>query len=239
MTRRLVAILVLVASSFGVVAGLTLGVVRTAATWYPVAETGEPGHLWLMTDEVERFELSPGEPHHWDVRVSLTDPLGTLSMQIRREGELIDVPDALMVLVRQCAVEWEYVQGGEASCDRGRVDLLGPIPLSDPMFGAQAGAGDPTPTDAPTWDLGTIANSANEFYLVTLWIEDTPENRNDSDLMGLEATVGLGFLSEAADAPPTPRPPLAYTGGDLGIVGLVAISLLGIVIGIRLLRRAS
>lgn len=239
MTRRLVAILVLVASSFGVVAGLTLGVVRTAATWYPVAETGEPGHLWLMTDSVERFELSPGEPHHWGVRVSLTDPLGTLSMQIRREGELIDVPDALMVQVRQCAVEWTYVQGGDASCASGRVDLLAPVPLSDPMFGAQAGAGDATPADAPSWDLGTITNKASEYYLVTLWIEDTPENRNDSDLMGLEATVGLGFLSEDAL---TPRPPggnLAYTGTDLGIVGLVAAGMIGIIVGIRLLRTAS
>jgi len=242
MIRRIMAIGLLAASCFGVVAGISLSVVRTAAAWFVVEETGKVGHLWLTTDHVERFDLSPGEPHHLQVRASLVDPLGSLAMQIRREGELIDMPGALMVLVRHCAGDWTYVQGIEASCPGVRTDLIGPVALSDPMFGGLAGEGDVTPIDAPTWHLGTISNTQDETFLVTLWIEDTSENRNSTDLMGLEATIGIGLLSAAAESTEVSVPSdgeLPATGADLGVIGLVAVGMGGILVGARLLRKAS
>lgn len=238
MSRRWAVAVTLLAAAVMLVSAVSISATRAAA-WFMVDETGTPGHLWLMTDRVDPMMLSPGVPVHWQVRASLVDPAGTLELQIRREGQLVELTDALQFTLQQCAVEWSIPSDGPPHCAHGRTDLLGPIALADPAFGAFAGPADTTPHDAPSWNLGLITHNSHEYFLATLWIDDTPENRADSTLMGLEATIGLGFLAEAADAPAPPGgapPALPSTGADALALVLLVGGVIALVIGTKWVR---
>lgn len=239
MTSRISGALLVALSVAAIAAAAVLGASRAAATWYVIDQTGRPGLLWLMSDWVEPVALSPGDILQWQVRASLDDPLGTLAMQVRREGELIERDDAVQVLIRQCSVEWVVSPDGEAQCSRGRVDLLGPISLADPLFGPPAGFDDETPVEAPVWDLGYIGHDGDEYFLVTLWVADTYENRLDESLMGQGAAIGVGFLAEEAELLVTPPPGargLPATGADGGVLLLLIGGIVGTLVGVRLVR---
>lgn len=239
MTSRASGAIIVALSVIAIAGAAVLGAVRAAATWYVIDQTGTPGLLWLMSDWVDPVTLSPGDIVSWQVRASLDDPLGTLAMQVRREGELTARDDAVQVLIRQCSVEWVVSADGEAQCSRGRVDLLGPISLADPLFGPPAGSDDDTPVEAPVWDLGYIGHDGDEYFLITLWVADTYENRLDESLMGLGAAIGVGFLAEEAEllvAPPPGARGLPATGADGGVLLLLIGGIVGTLVGVRLVR---
>lgn len=239
--RRAGSILLIVIASVATAIGAWTGAERVGLAIGQIdGTTGTEGRLTLTAEVPDAPALSPGVPIHWVVRADIADPWGSLRMQVRREGDLVERAEGLQVLIQQCSVAWVFPADGAPTCSTGGRDLIGPVAFSDSRFGSPAGAGDATPVDAPNWELGLIADDEQEWFLVTLWIPDTPANRADESLMGIRAAVGLGLLAFEAEDPFGARPPgqsLPATGAVLPAALLLGLGIAGIVVGVGMVRR--
>ncbi|RKT33820.1 hypothetical protein DEU34_2425 [Microbacterium sp. AG1240] len=229
--RRNAAALLTAALSLALLVGggLIAGGAARAA-FVDVPPTGHPGRLVLSSDPypAEFLALSPGDPSYWQVAARLEGAVGaTLSLQLRKTGELVSHPRGLEMTVDECDVPWIGLGEGPV-CTGTAIPVAVATPLDD------------NATSSPTFQLGSRAASAPVFLLVTLAVEDSADARADASLMGLVGTVGIGLTAVAVD--PAARPPrgggvLPATGADVSLwvaVGSMAAGLLGLGAALRM-----
>lgn len=218
-------------STLAVIAGLALSTDRAMAAFVNVIENGLPGHLSLAADPYpttlnpQFMAMSPGSTVHWQIAASLVDPSSPLTMQFKRDGELVERPsnDGLHVAVALCDVEWTGLPAAPG-CATGALLVVPSTPANSAVFGPLAGNSDPVPGAAPVYSLGTITNAADKFVLVTLSIppQADPDAQSDQSLMGLQASFGFGFTAMGDD------PDLPGTGLNLGGLILAGLGVLGL-----------
>lgn len=160
----------------------------------------------------ELSDLRPGSPAYWFVDAAVQGVEGArLTLQIRKDGQLMEVPNGVVVVVERCSDEWVDGPGGP-SCDAGRTVI------------ARATPDDDLSTSSPRYRLDSVDSDDASYVMVTMSIEDTPENRADTALMGLTGSLGLGITAVEAvpggtdppTDPPTDEPTEAPTGGATG-----------------------
>jgi len=229
--------------------GLALFSGRAWAVFIDVTETGSPGMLSLRANPgAMEFDLSPGSPAHVQIAVDLVGPSSPLTLQLTRDGELVTHPRGLLVQLQRCAQEWDDFPAAP-TCASGAVAVLGPIAADDPSLGPLMPLGVPAPAGAPVFPGGTVSSTQSSYVLATLSLPDTPEARSDESLMGLQATIGLGF-SASGDGPVPTNPPVAppvsggtpslvNTGVDILAIALTAAGALGLGITLKATRRRS
>lgn len=238
--------------------GLALFSGRAWAVFVDVTQTGSPGMLSLRANPGTMvFDLSPGSPAQIQIAVDLAGPTSPLTLQFTRDGALVTHPDGLIVQLQRCPQEWGNFPAAP-TCASGAVNVLGPIAASDVTLGPLMPLGIPAAPGAPVFPGGTVSSTQSSYVLATLSLPDTPEARSDESLMGLEATIGLGF-SASGDGPiPTnppgsppisppgstavpsaTRPGLVNTGLDILAVAMIAAGALGLGLVLRTARRRS
>jgi hypothetical protein len=233
---------VAIVSAICVASALVMVSAGAVAALEDVPETSPDGLLWLQSDEypLHFVDLSPGNPAHWQIGSQLDGaPLSTLTLEVERDGELVEHPRGLSVSVERCDTEWTTVStGGE--CATGATDVLA------------IGPADATAETSPVWDLDGLSSTSGKYVLVTLAVEDSAAARSDETLMGLTGTLGLGFTAAGDESmtPPSATPPedppagsppvdpasperpgsplLALTGADVVPLALLAAGLLGL-----------
>lgn len=229
----------LVASCLVLAAGLTLFSTSAVAAFVAVGENGLPGHLTLQSDPypAQFLDMAPGSIEYWQIQTELVDPSAPLTMQFKRDGELVERPgtDGLVLQAQLCNQAWSNFPVAP-TCGSGLTNVFGPTPANSAAFGPLAANADAVPPGAPVYNLGTLTNAEDKFVLVTLSIPQTPQNQSDQTLMGLEASIGFGFT---ADGTQTPAPPLPNTGADITALLLLALGALGLGLVLRSARRAS
>lgn len=160
----------------------------------------------------ELSDLRPGEPAYWFVDAAVAGVAGArLTLQIRKDGELMEVPNGVVVVVERCSQAWVDGPGGP-SCDVGRTVIAMVTPDDD------------LSTSSPRYWLDSVDSRDPSYVMVTLSIEDTPENRADTTLMGLTGSLGLGITAVEAipgetdppTEPPTDPPTSEPTGNPTG-----------------------
>ena len=218
--------------------GAGLSTASAASTWIPITETGLPGHLELKSKGVFESELSlsPGDIQRWQINASLVDPSSPLTLQVHRDGALTSRSDGLQILVQACNSEWASV--ATAPTCAGSTTILGPIAASNSALGAPGAFG----TDMPLFPAGTIADNADKFLLISVWLPNTPAVRADETLMGLQAILGFGLNVEGGNAavPGDPGVPgLANTGVQVAAGALTAAGALGLGLVLIFVRRRS
>ncbi|MDM7892926.1 hypothetical protein [Curtobacterium caseinilyticum] len=247
-----------IAAAVGAAVCGSLGVVGSgvaaATTWYPVPENGAPGGLVLETStrSLSVPDLQPGHPAYWQVHtvVDRDEPIRT-TVQLHRDGALVEHPDGLRLTVSACEEPW---QGLDATpiCEGGSIPGDAVV-SADPSTPRSVDAV-PVPVVDPDADGET-------WLLVELAIADSARAAADDDLMGLTATVGLGVTAsadepidghpEAAEPDPGPhsdpvgRAPtsgaglLASTGAGFAAPVLLAAALVLTGVAVRLRRSAT
>ncbi|WJM16672.1 hypothetical protein [Microbacterium arborescens] len=217
-----------VTAAAGSVALLVTGTVLLAgvanAALVEVPETGTPGRLVLAADPypAEFRDLSPGDTRAWQVQARLEDASSaTLALELRKDGDLVTHPRGLRVTVQSCAEEWTGLPDAPV-CASGAQPLTVATPADDYRF------------SSPSFNLPALAADAPVSLLVTLGVEDSPEARADTTLMGRTGDTDLALTAVAIDdtvppvvQPPVPAPPgtgmpgLPATGGDLSALAAV------------------
>lgn len=219
-------------SVVAIVAGLMLASTSAQAVWMSVAENGILGHLSLRSDPYPAnfLAMSPGSVEQWQIATSLVDPVATLTVQVQRDGELVERPDGLQLRLQSCETEW--LDFPSAPHCPTAATVFGPAPASSTALGALG----PIDAASPVFPLGSLTHDAGKYLLVTMSIPDTAEARADESLMGLTATVGLVFTA-SGDIVPAPEPPgLADTGADATAIALLASGIAGLGILLRSVR---
>jgi hypothetical protein len=206
-----------------------------------VPPTGTPGRLVLSSDPypAEFLDLSPGDPGYWEVGARIENATkATLSLELRKSGQLVEHPRGLIMTVDVCSVEWTGLDSSP-SCSTGAQRVTVATPEDDYT------------ESSPTFDLAPITAGAPEYLLVTLAVEDSPEAMADTTLMGLTGDMGVGLTATAFDdVPVKPVTPGGGTGGGglantgvnlwaLGAVGALAAGLLGIGTAFRIYRKGA
>lgn len=182
-------------------------------------EVAEPDPELLVSSDwgiAELSDLRPGQPAYWFVDAAVDGVAGArLTLQIRKDGALMEVPNGVVVVVERCSVEWVDGPGGP-SCDLGRTVIATATPDDD------------LSTSSPRYWLDAVDSRDPSYVMVTLSIEDTPENRADTALMGLTGSLGLGITAveavpgetdpptEPPTDPPTDPPTSEPTGNPTG-----------------------
>lgn len=226
--------------------GLALFSGSAWAVFVDIPETGAPGMLSLRADPgAMEFAISPGSPAHVQIGADLIGPTSPLTLQFTRDGDLVMHPQGLVVHLQSCAQPWSNFPASP-TCTPGAMTVLGPIAASDPSLGVMVPAETPAEATAPIYVAGTVSSAQSAYLLATLSIPDTPENRNDETLMGLETTIGFGF-SASGDGPIPTNPPvsppraapsaLSNTGLDIFATLLIASGALGMGLALRSIRR--
>lgn len=231
--------------------GLMVGQ-RAWALWVDVPQTGQPGYLSLASAPypADFPDLSPGDAVHWQIRVDLNDEHADVTLQMAREGALVERQGGLLISATACSEEWDLTAA--PTCHGTRAPIIGPTDAADPALGPTVSSGATFPDISPVWDVGWMSSGSSAFVLVTLMVPDTPQSRADVDLMGLESSIDFAFSAFASSAPPpgegppqrtpvdpsgptapTPGVPetpgiasppneLALTGADVGALALIA-----------------
>ena len=206
-----------VTAAAGSVALLVTGTVLLAgaanAALVDVPETGDPGRLVLAADPYPaQFQnLSPGDTRAWQVQARLEDASSaTLALELRKDGDLVAHPRGLEISVQSCAEEWTGLPDAPV-CAPGAQPVTVASPTDDYRF------------SSPTFALPELAAAAPVSLLVTFGVEDSPEARADTTLMGLNGDIGLGLTAVAIDdsVPSQPQPPTGPAPGS-GLPGLPA-----------------
>lgn len=232
----------LVLAVLALIAGFALISNRAVAAFVSVAENGLPGHLSLAADPYPTtlnpgfMQMTPGDTEYWQISTHLADPSSPLTMQFKRDGDLVERPgtDGLQVQAQLCDEEWTNYPAAPV-CTSGATNIFGPTPANSPVFGALVANSAPVPGDAPVYDLGTLTNASDKFVLVTLSIpEQEPNVQSDQSLMGLQASFGFGFTAMGEDGPSN----LPNTGLDLTALIVIAAGVLGLGIVLASARRA-
>ncbi|PJJ55630.1 hypothetical protein [Compostimonas suwonensis] len=219
-------------------AGLSLFSARAYAILVDVPETGVPGHLALQSDPLpaQFLALSPGEPAFWQIGAQLSDAeRSSLSLEIRKDGAVVEHPRGLVVTVQRCDEPWVG-----AECASGAAEVLTATPSDDYA------------SSSPIVDLDGLDAQSGRYLLVELAVEDSAAARADESLMGLTGDLGFG-LTAAADSPPgpptpsgTPAPPqgapvapdrLPSMGVDAAALALLALGFGGLALTVGGARR--
>jgi hypothetical protein len=199
-----------------------------------VPESSPDGILTLQSHEypVHFNDLSPGDPAYWQIGTHLEGAeLSTLTLEIERDGELVEHPRGLTVNIERCDTEWTGVsEAGECLTGATNVLTIGPA--------------DDAGQSSPVWDLAGLTSTTGKYLRVTLAVDNSEAARHDESLMGLRGTLGLGFTAagdESMSDPAAPEAPaesvLALTGADAVPLALLAAGLLGLGVSAALLRR--
>ncbi|MFB2555602.1 hypothetical protein [Herbiconiux liangxiaofengii] len=194
---------------------------RAAFVDVPTA-TGMPGRLVLAADPYPAMfpDLSPGDPAYWRVDARLEDAArATLSLELRKDGELAEHPRGLVMTVDRCSVAWTGVEAGAPTCAEGAARITQATPEDDHS------------TTSPSFELTPLVPGSPEHLLVTLAVEDSAAAQADSSLMGLTGGMGVGLTATAVDgAAITPVKPskgnLANTGREGMLSGVIAFGAL-------------
>ena len=223
---RVVTGLVGLLSVAALAAGSLLLADAARAAFVDVPETGQPGHLVLSADPypAEFLDISPGEPAYWQVTARLEDASSaTLSLELRKDGEVTEHPRGITMTVDRCSVPWTDVDTSPR-CTDGAARVTVATPADDYT------------TSSPTFELRPLRADRPEHLLVTLAVEDSAAAMADESLMGLTGTMGLGLTATAIDdrpidpvrpdRPERPGGPLANTGLDGQLAGLAAFGAL-------------
>ncbi|MCS5498625.1 LPXTG cell wall anchor domain-containing protein [Cnuibacter physcomitrellae] len=235
LARAVAAGVVAGASSLTLAAGGVALAGAAHAALIDVPPTGQPGRLVLSSDPypAEFLDLSPGDAGYWEVGARIEGATkATLSLELRKSGDLVEYPRGLSMTVDVCAVEWTGLDSMPV-CPTGAERITVATPENDYA------------TSSPTFDLEPLTAAAPEYLLITLAVEDSPEARADQTLMGLTGDMAVGLTASAFDDVPV-RPggggggTLPNTGGNLwalGAVGALAAGLLGIGTAFRISRK--
>ena len=147
-------------------------------------------------------DLAPGSPAYWLVDAWVVGVEGArLTLEIRKDGELMEVPDGVTVTVERCGVPWADVPDAPA-CE----DSQAMVAVAEPE--------DDLSAQSPSFWLDTVDTRQPSYVLVTLALADTPQTRSDASLMGLTGSLGLGITAVEAvpgepgepTDPPTGKP---------------------------------
>ena len=168
-------------------------------------------------------DLAPGSPAYWLVDAWVVGVEGArLTLEIRKDGELMEVPDGVTVTVERCGVPWADVPAAPA-CE----DSQDMVAVAEPE--------DDLSAQSPSFWLDTVDTRQPSYVLVTLALADTPQSRSDASLMGLTGSLGLGITAveavpgepgeptdpptEQPTDPPTEQPTEQPTGDPTGPPG--------------------
>lgn len=181
---------------FAVLAGAGI-VLTSASAWADIVPVPQPDDGFLVANSRAEpgqvLTLSPGSPAYWPIDLSLTDAtLSSLTVEVRKGGDLVDHPRGLRFSLRRCDAPW--TDSTPVTCPGGSTEVLRTTPVHDYS------------TESPTWDLDGLQESSGKFVVVTLWVENSPAARADESLMGLSASIALGFEAAAVDPAPDPTP---------------------------------
>lgn len=211
--------------------GVFLVAERANATLQEVAESGEQGYLSLRADPHPFLwqDARPGEQKYWLIEASLNDAHeGTLSLELRAEGELVTVADMAASVVT-CSTP--FVSAAESSdpdagptCSGEIIEILPTTPLAALEQSGQV------------FPLANLHEDEPRNLLVTLSIPGSValETVNDAS-----ATLAIG-LHASGDLPdnPGPEPALVQTGSNALALAVLAIRLIGLGLSVRWCRRA-
>lgn len=210
------------------------------AAFVDVPSTDRAGHLVLSSDPypAQFMDLSPGDVEYWAVKARLEDAArATLSLELRKSGELVEHPRGLEMEVDLCAVEWADLNSAP-SCATGAQRIAVATPADDYAV------------SSPTFELEPLTADAPQFLLLSLAVADSAEARADATLMGLSGDMGVGLTATAFDDIPSARgsgattvtPSLPATGFDgraLAAVGGIAAGLVGLGFALKIHRKAA
>lgn len=230
--RTTAAWVVAVASAALLGAGaLLLGHAANAAL-IDVPSTGAPGRLVVAAEPypAQFLHLSPGDPSYWQVAARLENAeRATLSVQLRKDGALVQHPRGLVMTVTACDAPWTGLDT-DPICPAGAREVAVGTPADD------------WATSSPTFVLRPLTPAAPEYLLVSLAVADSPAARADTTLMGLFGDMGVGLTAVAMDGVP-----VGPGGGDLPATGFdptaiaavaaLAAGLLGLGSALRLGRK--
>lgn len=230
--RRVAAPVVATVSALALAAGVVAAGHAASAVLVDVPPTGAPGRLVLSSDPspAQFLELSPGDPSYWQVGARLENATeATLSLQLRKDGELVEHPRGLTMTVQVCDQPWTGMDSSPACAPGARA-----VTVATPA--------DDYATSSPSFDVRPLTATAPEFLLVTLAVEDSAAAAADTTLMGLTGSMGVGLTATAIDSTPvTPgAPALPPTGADLSALAAIAgiaAGLLGLGAALRLFRK--
>jgi len=233
---RVVAASLVASVSFAALAGGAVALAGAAhAAFVDVPATGQPGRLVLSSDPypAEFLDLSPGDVGYWQIGARLEDAArATLSLQLRKDGELVRHPRGLTMTVDICAVAWTGMDAVPA-CPTGAQSVTVATPADDYA------------TSSPTFDLQPLVAGAPQFLLVSLAVEDSPAASADTTLMGLTGDMGVGLTAMSIDGAPVPPnatgtlPATGATWPMLGAVAALALGMLGLGAALRISRKGA
>lgn len=226
--RRTIAGIAFVSVSLLAAGGVLLGQ-ASAAMSVETSASDLTGRVILSADSSpsDLLELGPGDPAHWEVTARLEDAAAaTVALELRRSGEVIDVPRGLQVTVASCSQEWTQA-GASPTCEPGedRVTLAPPPE-------AKAGA-------TPVFDIAAEPAGTPAHLLVTLAIDPSTGRAAAERLADLGDQLALGLTPVAVDGVPVARArDRAVTDGLLPLLAAAAIAsgVVGLSSAIRLAR---
>ncbi|PSL37658.1 hypothetical protein CLV49_1265 [Labedella gwakjiensis] len=204
-----------VVSAGVLVGGLSLLATSAQAAFQPVPETGDPGRLVLLSDPypAEFLDLQPGVVRYWQVTATIEGATqASLVLEVRKDGELVERPDGLVMTIERCDTAWTGVPDAP-QCAAGRAAVASATPDDDYT------------TSSPVFDLdGVDADGTHLLVALSLVAEDS----GDETLMGLEGDMGLGLTAAAVDpvTPEEPGRPSPPPGGGLAVTGVDPLGLI-------------
>lgn len=224
--RRRIGTTVVALSVLLLGAGAALTASRATAVFQSLAENGHPGYLVLGLDSSTPLwaTLSPGQSAHWLVQAALHDTdIGDLELELEVRDAL---PEASGLAAEVTACDGSFDLGGaQPSCHSG---LQVVMPSTDiALFAPNSGR----------FSLPELRHDAPRQLLVTLSL---PATADPTVVEGQQlARVGLGVhvRGETPDVEQPAEPELPLTGSDLLPLGMLAVGLLGVGIGVLLRRR--
>lgn len=229
--RRTIAGIAFVSVSLLAAGGLLLGQ-ASAAMSVETSGSDIAGRVILSADSSpsDLLELGPGDPAHWEVTARLEDAAeATVALELRRSGEIIEVPRGLRVTVASCGEEWTQA-GAAPTCEPGEDRVA----LTPPRAG-KAGA-------TPVFDIAADAPGAPAHLLVTLAIDPSTGRAAAERLADLGDQLALGLTPVAVDGVPVARArDRAVTDGLLPLLAAAAIAagVVGLSSAIRLARSGT
>jgi hypothetical protein len=212
-----------------IAAGGLLFSARAYAAFVPVPSTGT-GVLRIDSDPypARLHAIAPGESAQLQLRVRLDGAAsGSLAMQLRGSGPLVERAAGLNIAVESCPRAFE----GDAhhlSCAAGGETVLATTPLASVA----------TSTSSSSWVLHDILRERAHHMLVTLSMPRDADASGSISGLGGSFGVGLYAAGDDAAAPIARRQGLADTGLNLAGPALAALGILGLGLAIRAHRRA-
>jgi hypothetical protein len=202
---------------------------RAYAAFIPVPSSGN-GILRVDSDPypAQFGAIAPGESTQLQVRVNLDGAsTGSLSMQLRGGGPLVERASGLNVAVESCPQEFVGMSP-HLSCATGAHSVLDAAPLASVA----------TSTSSSSWTLQDIVRGDARFLLVTLSMP--ADAAASGSIAGSPGSFGIGLYAAGDEQVPgsADQPPLAETGLDLAGPLLIALGTLGLGLVIRARRRS-